>query len=137
MRRRCFRVIPLKPGDELDFWRVQEASESRLLLRAEMNVPGNAWLQFCFAPTAKGTTRLRSIASFEPRGLLGRLYWWSLYPIHRLIFRGMLRAIARRAEQESLPTNRGEADWSSLSMQLAAERASARRHQKAVAGEGR
>ena len=98
MRRRRIRLIPLQARDELDFWRVQEASENRLLLRAEMKVPGEAWLQFRFVPLADGRTELRNIASFEPRGLLGRLYWWSLYPLHLLIFRGMLRAIAKLAE---------------------------------------
>jgi uncharacterized protein YbjT (DUF2867 family) len=107
MRRRRIRLIPLQAGDELDFWRVQEASENRLLLRAEMNVPGEAWLQFHFVPLADGRTELRSIASFEPRGLLGRLYWWSLYPLHVLIFRGMLSAIAKRAEARARHGGKG------------------------------
>lgn len=102
MRRRCLRVIPLHAGDEVDFWRVQEATEDRLLLRAEMKVPGKAWLQFCFAAQPNGTTRLRSIASFEPRGVLGRLYWWVLYLIHRLIFAGMLKEIAKLAENRMI-----------------------------------
>ena len=106
MRRRRIRLIPLQASDELDFWRVQEASENRLLLRAEMKVPGEAWLQFRFAPLADGRTDLRNIASFEPRGLLGRLYWWSLYPLHLLIFRGMLRAIAKRAETRGRDTGK-------------------------------
>lgn len=101
MRRRRVRLIPLQAGDEVDFWRVRKVSESRLLLRAEMKVPGKAWLQFCFAPLEDGRTELRSIASFEPRGLFGRLYWWSLYPLHQLIFSGMLRAITKLAESRS------------------------------------
>ena len=98
MRRRCFRVVPLQQGDAVDFWRVQEASAHRLLLRAEMKVPGQAWLQFCFVSLPNGTTRLRSVASFEPRGVPGRLYWWSLYPLHKLIFEGMLRGIRHVCE---------------------------------------
>ena len=98
MRRRCVRVIPLQPGDAVDFWRVQEARANRLLLGAEMKLPGKAWLQFCFLPLPNGRTQLRSVASFEPRGLFGQLYWWSLYPLHQFIFNGMLRAIAKVAE---------------------------------------
>jgi hypothetical protein len=101
MRRRCLRVIPLQQGDVVDFWRVQEASENRLLLQAEMKVPGKAWLQFCFSPLPHSRTQLRSIASFEPRGLWGQLYWWSLYPLHRLIFHRMLRAIKEVAESRA------------------------------------
>lgn len=104
MRRRNVRVIPLQEGDELDFWRVQEASENRLLLRAEMKVPGKAWLQFCLVPVKGHRTELRSVASFEPRGILGRLYWWSLYPLHQVIFRGMLRAIAKAVEERGCVT---------------------------------
>ena len=92
----------LRAGDELDFWRVHEAGEHRLLLRAEMKVPGKAWLQFSFAPAVANTTTLRSIASFEPRGLLGRLYWWALYPLHTLIFAGMLKGITQAAERSSM-----------------------------------
>ena len=99
MRRRCVRVIPLQQGDAVDFWRVQEASENRLLLRAEMKVPGRAWLQFHLAALPNGSTQVRSVASFEPRGLMGQLYWWSLYPLHELIFAGMLRGIRRVSEQ--------------------------------------
>ncbi len=107
MRRRRVRVIPLQQGDAVDFWRVQEASENRLLLCAEMKVPGKAWLQFCFMPLGNNQTRLRSIASFEPRGLFGQFYWWSLYPLHRLIFNGMLgriKAIAEDRVRTSPPT---------------------------------
>jgi len=99
MRRRRVRVIPLQPGNTVDFWRVQEASNNRLLLRAEMKVPGKAWLQFRFASLGEQQTQLRTIASFEPRGLFGRLYWWSLYPLHSFIFNGMLREIKKLAEQ--------------------------------------
>jgi uncharacterized protein YbjT (DUF2867 family) len=85
------------PGSTLDFWRVQiyEPGE-RLRLLAEMRVPGRAWLEF--RAEAKGrSTILRQIAWFEPHGLGGLLYWYLLWPIHELIFRGMLRRIAAAA----------------------------------------
>lgn len=98
MRRKRFRVIPLQDKNTVDFWRVQVATENRLLLRAEMKMPGKAWLQFLIAPSGSGTTQLRMIASFEPLGLFGELYWWALYPLHKLIFRGMLRRIKEQVE---------------------------------------
>jgi uncharacterized protein YbjT (DUF2867 family) len=105
MRRDRNSERTLKAGDSLDFWRVEEASRLKsLLLRAEMKLPGRAWLQFLLTPSAPRETRLRCCAWFEPRGLAGELYWWLLYPIHRLIFRGMLRAIQRQSEKSfSLP----------------------------------
>jgi hypothetical protein len=90
---------PLTPGDHLDFWRVEEVDPARsLLLRAEMKLPGRAWLQFVLSPVSTDETRLQIRAWFEPRGLAGELYWWVLYPIHRLIFRGMVAVIKRQAE---------------------------------------
>src|SRR5436190_8611101 len=90
---------PLTPGDHLDFWRVEEVDPARsLLLRAEMQLPGRAWLQFVLSPVSTDETRLQIRAWFEPRGLAGGLYWWVLYPIHRLIFRGMVSVIKRQAE---------------------------------------
>jgi uncharacterized protein YbjT (DUF2867 family) len=90
---------PLKTGDYVDFWRAEQVTCPRsLLLRAEMKLPGRAWLQFLLSPEAKGQTRLSCWAWFEPRGLAGEIYWWLLYPIHYLIFRGMVRAIQTRSE---------------------------------------
>jgi hypothetical protein len=92
----------LRAGDALDFWRVEEVREGRLLrLRAEMKVPGRAWLQFESIPADKGC-RFEQTAVFAPRGLGGFLYWYLLYPIHALIFDGMAREIARRAEAADL-----------------------------------
>ncbi|NOT32682.1 MAG: SDR family oxidoreductase [Candidatus Eisenbacteria bacterium] len=87
----------LRRGDALDFWRV-EAFEPPHLLRlvAEMRLPGRAWLQFEVEPTATGA-RIRQTAIFDPRGLFGLLYWYALFPLHRVIFTGMLRAIAAAA----------------------------------------
>jgi uncharacterized protein YbjT (DUF2867 family) len=78
-------------GDALDFWRVLVADENakRLLLFAEMKLPGEAWLEFRIE-TRDGTSRLIQTATFRPRGLLGRLYWYSLLPFHHFIFNGMI-----------------------------------------------
>jgi hypothetical protein len=88
----------LSASDSFDFWYVQELeTDRRLLLRAAMKVPGRAWLEFILAPAPHGKTLFRCCAWFEPRGLLGELYWWGLYPIHILIFRGLVRAVCRKA----------------------------------------
>lgn len=88
----------LRIGDALDFWRVEAVEPGRLLrLRAEMKVPGNAWLQFQVSPQAGSQTLLSQTAFFAPKGLLGWLYWYALYPIHGLIFSGLIRQIARRS----------------------------------------
>jgi uncharacterized protein YbjT (DUF2867 family) len=85
------------PGEALDFWRVEKAEPSRLLrLRAEMKVPGRAWLQFEVEPRGQGSLFTQT-AFFAPKGLGGLLYWYALYPFHALIFRGMHRQIASRA----------------------------------------
>jgi len=88
----------LRPGDALDFWRVEAVEAPTLLrLRAEMRVPGRAWLQFEVTPAARGA-EIRQTAIFDSVGLGGLLYWYALYPIHGVVFRGMLRGIARAAE---------------------------------------
>jgi len=87
----------LRVGDALDFWRVEEIDRPTLLrLRAEMKVPGRAWLQYEVSP-ADGGSRLVQSAFFEPKGLPGLAYWYALYPVHGLIFRGTVRALAERA----------------------------------------
>jgi hypothetical protein len=89
----------LEAGDCVDFWRVEEVVPGeRILLRAEMKLPGRAWLQFILYAESRDRTLLSCRAWFEPRGLAGELYWGLLYPIHVLIFRGMVRAIARKSE---------------------------------------
>jgi uncharacterized protein YbjT (DUF2867 family) len=86
------------PGDTLDFWRVEAFEPNRLLrLFAEMKVPGRAWLQFEIEDHQAGAT-IRQTAIFDPAGIFGLLYWYALYPLHSLIFDGMLRRIARAAE---------------------------------------
>jgi uncharacterized protein YbjT (DUF2867 family) len=97
LRRGRRRADELGPGDALDFWRVESLEPDRLLrLRAEMKVPGRAWLQFETNPAAGGT-EIRQTAIFDASGLLGFAYWYALYPVHRFVFAGMLRGIAERA----------------------------------------
>ncbi len=87
----------LFPGDTLDFWRVEAVEPGRLLrLRAEMRVPGRAWLQFEVAAEEDGS-EITQTAEFDPVGLSGLAYWYGLWPLHRLVFAGMLRGIARAA----------------------------------------
>jgi len=89
----------VRVGDALDFWRVEAVEPGRLMrLRAEMKVPGGAWLQFEAKPRADGDTLLEQTAFLAPKGLLGFLYWWGLYPFHGPIFSNLIRAIAERAE---------------------------------------
>ncbi len=86
-------------GDAVDFWRVEAVEPDRLLrLRAEMKVPGRAWLQFEAIPQSDRTTRVVQTAFFAPKGLFGVLYWYGLFPIHNLIFGGMVRRVVEQAE---------------------------------------
>ena len=90
----------LRIGDALDFWRVEALVADRLVrLRSEMKLPGNAWLQFEIRAEPDGATHLEQTAVFHPRGLAGLTYWYALYPFHAWMFRGLIRAIARRAER--------------------------------------
>lgn len=139
MRRGRRRPVELRPGDPLDFWRVEAIEPGRLLsLRAEMKVPGRAWLQFeverarhaaaAGDPAALETdgdhgqrtdlggdrghrgdlgrgSRITQTAVFDPVGLGGLVYWYALYPVHWLIFRGMLRGIVRAGVAERSGTD--------------------------------
>lgn len=86
----------LHAGDALDFWRVllADRSKGRLILYAEMKLPGEAWLEFAIENTADGKQLLRQTATFRPQGLLGRLYWFSVLPFHWLLFPRMARNLA-------------------------------------------
>ncbi|MEC7695554.1 MAG: SDR family oxidoreductase [Planctomycetota bacterium] len=87
----------LAVGETVDWWRVEEYVPDRLLrLVAEMKVPGRAWLQFEVTPTPKGA-EIHQLAIFDPVGLFGRLYWYSLYPLHAIIFHNMLARIGQTA----------------------------------------
>ena len=101
MRRGRRDPEDLRVGDSLDFWRVEVVEPGRLIrLRAEMKVPGRAWLEFEARPENNGQTLLLQTAFFEPKGLLGLLYWYTLYPIHSLIFSGLIQKIAQQARSE-------------------------------------
>jgi uncharacterized protein YbjT (DUF2867 family) len=90
------------PGSILDFWRVQLYEPGRRLrLYAEMKVPGRAWLEFRAEPDGP-FTMLRQIAQFEPRGPLGLIYWYLLWPVHEVMFRTMLRRIAAAALRQKV-----------------------------------
>ena len=100
MRRGRRDPCDVRVGDALDFWRVEAVEPSYLMrLRAEMKVPGLAWLEFRARPQQDGQTLLTQTAFFAPKGMLGWWYWYMLYPIHKLIFSGMIRRIAERALQ--------------------------------------
>lgn len=86
-------------GDAVDFWRVEDEDEGRFLrLRAEMKVPGLAWLELEVGSDDSGTTSFHQRALFHPRGLLGHLYWWAVWPFHGIIFGGMQKNVAQAAE---------------------------------------
>ncbi len=87
----------LRAGDTIDFWRVESLEPNqRILLRAEMKLPGRAWLQFESHPSASGWTILIQTAFFAPKGLTGLLYWYVLYPVHSRIFSGLFKALSDR-----------------------------------------
>ncbi len=97
IRRGRRHPTKLDPGEAVDFWRVDAVEPGRLLrLRAEMRVPGRAWLQWEALPE-EGGTRLVQTALFAPAGLPGTLYWYALVPAHAFIFSSLIRAIAREA----------------------------------------
>ncbi|WP_430906978.1 SDR family oxidoreductase [Maribacter sp. 2-571] len=93
LRRGRTHPDKLYPGDALDFWRVllADKKEKRLLLFAEMRLPGEAWLEF----RIDDANVLHQTATFRPRGLRGRLYWYSIVPLHYFIFGGMIRNIVK------------------------------------------
>jgi len=89
----------LLAGDTLDCWRVESSQpDQRLRLAAEMKLPGRAWLEFEVQPDGNGA-RLRQTATFDPLGLWGLAYWYGVWPLHQLVFAGMLRGIAKSAEE--------------------------------------
>ena len=91
----------LRVGDTVDFWRVEKYEENRLLrLSAEMKIPGRAWLEFEITEE-NGVSTIRQTASFDPVGLFGLAYWYSVYPLHQFVFAGMLRNIANKALERS------------------------------------
>lgn len=90
----------LLPGEAMDFWRVEEVDpDRRLTLRAEMKLPGEAWLRWEACKDDNGVVYLEQTAAFRPLGLPGLVYWWSLYPVHLMLFTRMARAIAKQGKQ--------------------------------------
>jgi uncharacterized protein YbjT (DUF2867 family) len=101
MRRGRVHPSELSVGDPLDFWRVEEARPGEIVrLRAEMRLPGEAWLEWRLEPDGDGTV-VSQTARFHPRGLLGRLYWYAVAPFHHFVFPGLLRGIADDSTRSS------------------------------------
>ncbi|HAH33080.1 MAG TPA: DUF2867 domain-containing protein [Elusimicrobia bacterium] len=99
MRRGRRHPDIIAQGEPLDFWRVERVMEGRLiLLRAEMKLPGKGWLEFEVVPRVNGSSVLRQTAYFEPRGFMGNIYWYGIYPIHKIIFAGLIEEIKTRSE---------------------------------------
>ena len=105
LRRGRRSPTDLRTGDPLDFWRVLVADRQgrRLLLYAEMKLPGEAWLQFRILDNDDDTHTLEQLAVFRPRGLAGRLYWYSLVPFHFIIFKGMIENIVHYGAATPVP----------------------------------
>ena len=90
----------VRVGDAIDFWRVEKIKNNQLLrLRAEIKLPGFAWLQFEVLPKGNNESSLVQTAYFAPKGLSGLLYWYGLYPFHSIIFSGLIQKIGIKAEQ--------------------------------------
>lgn len=99
LRRGRRHPTDVRPGEAIDFWRVEAVEPGRVLrLRAEMRLPGQAWVQWEAKATENGADLVQS-AWFRPRGLFGRLYWWVMLPAHRMVFPRMACRIAATAEE--------------------------------------
>ena len=99
----------MRVGDTIDFWRVEGFEPDHLLrLRAEMQLPGRAWLQLEVEPDGTGST-ITQTALFDPDGVAGLAYWYLIWPIHRRIFASMLRGIARAERRCRALTTRRDA----------------------------
>ena len=107
LRRGRRDPVNIRAGDALDFWRVESFEPGRLLrLRAEMKVPGRAWLEF-EVTEREGGSLVRQTAIFDPVGLFGLAYWYALYPVHQLVFAGMLRNVVRAGRHFNLEPDAG------------------------------
>lgn len=102
LRRGRTNTNKIEAGDALDFWRVLVAdkTQKRLLLYAEMKLPGEAWLEFRIMKL-KNKLQLRQVATFRPKGIWGRLYWYSVLPFHYFIFNGMINQIVKEEEKKA------------------------------------
>jgi lipocalin/uncharacterized protein YbjT (DUF2867 family)/ligand-binding SRPBCC domain-containing protein len=110
-------------GDIIDGWRVHAYEPDRLLrLSAGLKLPGRGWLEFRVDPLDGGARSLiRQTATFDARGVTGRLYWYGVLPLHALVFRGLLRRIAHRAMRETAPAGLSRFTYSSIIAAPAAE----------------
>lgn len=101
VRRGRTHPVNIGVGDALDFWRVEAfEQDKRLLLRAEMKLPGKAWLEFVVEESEEGSM-IRQTASFDPAGWMGTAYWYLISPLHGIVFSRMLRSIADKSMQAS------------------------------------
>ena len=103
-------------GDVIDGWRVEAHDPDRLLrLSAGLKLPGRGWLEFTVDPLDGGARSLiRQTATFDPRGIAGRLYWHGVLPLHALVFRGLLRRIAQRAVRDTATGDLSRFTYSSI-----------------------
>ena len=100
LRRGRRNPLELKQGDALDFWRVEKVINNQILrLKAEMRLPGKAWLEYEIIDS-NNNCQLIQKAYFMPTGLLGLFYWYTLYPIHKIIFKGLLKTIKNQIESK-------------------------------------
>ncbi|WP_169975948.1 SDR family oxidoreductase [Tautonia rosea] len=117
LRRGRRDPVEIYIGDALDFWRVEDfVPGHRLLLHAEMRVPGDAWLEFRVEPRESQRSVLTQTAYFKPSGVLGRLYWYACLPAHLFIFSGMAQSIVRSAEASSDHSEAGHRQEGSASL---------------------
>jgi len=95
LRRGRRDPLKLREGESLDFWRVEAIERPNLLrLRAEMKLPGLAWLEFRVEKTSQGKTLLTQRALYHPKGLFGHMYWWAVFPMHGIVFPSMAKKLA-------------------------------------------
>ena len=110
IRVRTIKFFTASEGDVLDYWRVESVERvSRLRLAAEMRMPDRAWLEFEVQSGPEGEgSRIRQTATFDPLGLTGLAYWYAVWPLHQLVFAGMLKGLARKAETLDRREKEGE-----------------------------
>ena len=107
LRRGRRDPLHLRVGDSVDFWRVEQLENGKLLrLYAEMILPGKAWLEFKIEDSESGMRKITQTALFSPRGLGGQLYWYVISPLHQFVFPTMLRNIVRSANRKDFAKNK-------------------------------
>ena len=107
LRRGRRDPLHLRVGDSVDFWRVEQLENGKLLrLYAEMILPGKAWLEFKIEDSEGGMRKITQTALFSPRGLGGQLYWYVISPLHQFVFPTMLRNIVRSANRKDFAKNK-------------------------------